>query len=239
MKARCSRATAIQSAPSRCCSRRCQSIGRADALSARSVRAARQAPDGRHRKDRHVPRSDHRRPPGRPYWTPNGNHRLQALKKLGHRAVMALLVSDANVAFKILALNTEKAHNLREKSLETIRMARALAGTSDATEGELRLRVRAGAVSHARRRLRSAPAPERRRLPVDSAPHRLLPRRRDQQGPQGTRTPRQARAASGRRGQRGRGEAEEEGAHQSVPALFRRVARELHTFLEGADDRLR
>ena len=48
------------------------------------------------------------------YWTPNGNHRLQALKKPGHRAVTALLVPDANVAFKILALNTEKAHNLRE-----------------------------------------------------------------------------------------------------------------------------
>jgi ParB family chromosome partitioning protein len=68
------------------------------------------------------------------YWTPNGNHRLQALKKLGHRAVTALLVPDAAVAFKILALNTEKAHNLREKSLETIRMARALAKTSDAPE---------------------------------------------------------------------------------------------------------
>jgi ParB family chromosome partitioning protein len=62
------------------------------------------------------------------YWTPNGNHRLQALKKLGIRTVIALLVPDAQVAFKILALNTEKAHNLREKSLETIRMARALAG---------------------------------------------------------------------------------------------------------------
>ena len=64
------------------------------------------------------------------YWTPNGNHRLQALKKLGVRTVVALLVPDAEVAFKILALNTEKAHNLREKSLETIRMARALARTS-------------------------------------------------------------------------------------------------------------
>jgi ParB family chromosome partitioning protein len=62
------------------------------------------------------------------YWTPNGNHRLQALKKLGARTVVALLVPDPQVAFKILALNTEKAHNLREKSLETIRMARALAG---------------------------------------------------------------------------------------------------------------
>src|SRR5438445_429723 len=61
------------------------------------------------------------------YFTPNGNHRLQALKKLGVKTVMALVVPDPQVAFKILALNTEKAHNLREKSLETIRMARALA----------------------------------------------------------------------------------------------------------------
>jgi ParB family chromosome partitioning protein len=67
----------------------------------------------------------------RQYWTPNGNHRLQALKKLGYRAITALVVPDAEIAFKILALNTEKAHNLREKSLETIRMARALAARSD------------------------------------------------------------------------------------------------------------
>src|SRR5581483_5775630 len=68
------------------------------------------------------------------YWTPNGNHRLQALKKLGAKSVVALVVPDADVAFKILALNTEKAHNLREKSLETIRMARALAKTSSEPE---------------------------------------------------------------------------------------------------------
>src|SRR5687768_9329271 len=60
------------------------------------------------------------------YWTPNGNHRLQAMRKLGAKAVIALVVPDADVAFKILALNTEKAHNLKEKSLETIRMLRAL-----------------------------------------------------------------------------------------------------------------
>jgi ParB family transcriptional regulator, chromosome partitioning protein len=41
--------------------------------------------------------------------------------------VIALVVPDAEIAFKILALNTEKAHNLKEKSLETIRMLRALA----------------------------------------------------------------------------------------------------------------
>jgi ParB family transcriptional regulator, chromosome partitioning protein len=61
------------------------------------------------------------------YWTPNGNHRLQAMRKLGARTVVALVIPDAEVAFKILALNTEKAHNLKEKSLETIRMLRALA----------------------------------------------------------------------------------------------------------------
>ncbi len=71
------------------------------------------------------------------YWTPNGNHRLQAMRKLGAKSVVALVVPDADVAFKILALNTEKAHNLKEKSLETIRMLRALADGSGArTEGE-------------------------------------------------------------------------------------------------------
>jgi ParB family chromosome partitioning protein len=47
-----------------------------------------------------------------------------------------LLVPDSTVAFKILALNTEKAHNLREKSLETIRMARALATRRDGNQPE-------------------------------------------------------------------------------------------------------
>jgi ParB family chromosome partitioning protein len=64
------------------------------------------------------------------YLTPNGNHRLQALRKLGAKTVTALLVPDPEVAFKILALNTEKAHNLKEKSLETIRMERALADST-------------------------------------------------------------------------------------------------------------
>ena len=68
------------------------------------------------------------------YWTPNGNHRLQAMKRLGARTVTALLLPDREVSFQILALNTEKAHNLREKSLETIRMARALAEETRDTE---------------------------------------------------------------------------------------------------------
>ncbi len=68
------------------------------------------------------------------YWTPNGNHRLQAMRKLGAKSIVGLLVPDPEVAFKILALNTEKAHNVKEKSLETIRMARALAGAKAGSE---------------------------------------------------------------------------------------------------------
>jgi ParB family chromosome partitioning protein len=70
------------------------------------------------------------------YWTPNGNHRLQAMKKLGARSIIGLLVPDPEVAFKILALNTEKAHNVKEKSLETIRMARALAARKEGSESD-------------------------------------------------------------------------------------------------------
>ena len=71
------------------------------------------------------------------YWTPNGNHRLQALKKLGRQDGQSRsLVPDARRRVQILALNTEKAHNLREKSLETIRMARALAGQDAQAESE-------------------------------------------------------------------------------------------------------
>jgi ParB family transcriptional regulator, chromosome partitioning protein len=70
------------------------------------------------------------------YWTPNGNHRLQAMRKLGAKAIVGLLVPEPEVAFKILALNTEKAHNVKEKSLETIRMARALADQKAGQESD-------------------------------------------------------------------------------------------------------
>jgi ParB family transcriptional regulator, chromosome partitioning protein len=70
------------------------------------------------------------------YWTPNGNHRLQAMRKLGAKSIIGLLVPDPEVAFKILALNTEKAHNVKEKSLETIRMARALAARREGQESD-------------------------------------------------------------------------------------------------------
>jgi ParB family chromosome partitioning protein len=60
-------------------------------------------------------------------WTPNGRHRLAAAKLLGLRQVTALVSPDEDLAFRILALNTEKAHNLKDRSLEVIRMARELA----------------------------------------------------------------------------------------------------------------
>jgi ParB family transcriptional regulator, chromosome partitioning protein len=73
---------------------------------------------------------------GRPYWTPNGNHRLAALKRLGAQSVVAIVVPEVEVAHRILLLNTEKAHNLRERSLEVIRLAELLAQTEDRAEDE-------------------------------------------------------------------------------------------------------
>ena len=60
------------------------------------------------------------------YWTPNGNHRRAVLEKLKTKFISAILIPEHEVAFQILALNTEKAHNLKEKSLEVIRMFRGL-----------------------------------------------------------------------------------------------------------------
>jgi ParB family chromosome partitioning protein len=79
------------------------------------------------------------RNPAGGYWTPNGNHRLAALRGLGTRSVVALVLPEQEVAYKILALNTEKAHNLREKSLEVIRMARDLAGRDGLAEKDYAL----------------------------------------------------------------------------------------------------
>ncbi|HEX2198362.1 MAG TPA: ParB N-terminal domain-containing protein [Burkholderiales bacterium] len=64
--------------------------------------------------------------PDKGFWTPNGMHRLEAMRRLGARAITALVVPRREIAWQILALNTEKAHNLREKSLEVIRIYRGL-----------------------------------------------------------------------------------------------------------------
>jgi ParB family chromosome partitioning protein len=77
-----------------------------------------------------LPKPDH----AARYWTPNGNHRLSAMKTLGAKSIISIVVPEPSVAFQILALNTEKAHNLREKSLEVIRMYRELAQLNGTTE---------------------------------------------------------------------------------------------------------
>jgi ParB family chromosome partitioning protein len=60
------------------------------------------------------------------FWTPNGRHRLEAMRRLGAKAITALVVPAREVAWQILALNTEKAHNLKERALEVIRIYRGL-----------------------------------------------------------------------------------------------------------------
>jgi len=73
------------------------------------------------------------------YWTPNGSHRLSAMRKLGGKSILALVVPETDIALKILALNTEKSHNLKEKALEVIKMARAIAGDTDKRESDFAL----------------------------------------------------------------------------------------------------
>src|SRR5688572_4360079 len=64
--------------------------------------------------------------PDKGFWTPNGRHRLAAMTRLGAKAITALVVPKREIAWQILALNTEKAHNLRERSLEVIRIYKGL-----------------------------------------------------------------------------------------------------------------
>lgn len=68
------------------------------------------------------------------YWTPNGHHRLSAMRTLGAKSITAIVVPEAETAYRILALNTEKAHNLRERALEVIRMYQELARLDGGSE---------------------------------------------------------------------------------------------------------
>src|SRR3989475_2397809 len=60
------------------------------------------------------------------FWTPNGRHRLEAMRRLGAKAITTLIAPNTELAWQILALNTEKAHNLKERSLEVARIYRGL-----------------------------------------------------------------------------------------------------------------
>jgi ParB family chromosome partitioning protein len=82
------------------------------------------------------------------YWVPNGYHRLTALRELGAKTLVALVVPETAVAYQILALNIEKAHNLRERALEVARMYRDLvaSGRGDEREDALALEVEEAAL---------------------------------------------------------------------------------------------
>ena len=70
------------------------------------------------------------------YWIPNGYHRLTALRELGAKTLVALVVPETAVAYQILALNIEKAHNLRERALGVARMYRDLVASGRGGERE-------------------------------------------------------------------------------------------------------
>jgi len=76
-------------------------------------------------------------PEGDGFISPNGMHRLSALASLGAKTVIALVIPEPEIAFRILALNTEKAHNLKDKALEVIRMARAIAAAGTRSEADV------------------------------------------------------------------------------------------------------
>jgi ParB family chromosome partitioning protein len=65
------------------------------------------------------------------FWTPNGRHRLAAMRRLGAKAISTLITPNRQLAWQILALNTEKAHNLKERSLEVVRIYKGLIAEDD------------------------------------------------------------------------------------------------------------
>jgi ParB family chromosome partitioning protein len=69
--------------------------------------------------------------------SPNGMHRISAMNSLGAKTIVALVMPEPEIAFRILALNTEKAHNLKDKALEVVRMARAIAADDDRSEEKM------------------------------------------------------------------------------------------------------
>jgi ParB family chromosome partitioning protein len=76
------------------------------------------------------------------------------MRRLGAKSITALVVTDREVAWQILALNTEKAHNLKERSLEVIRIYRGLV-EEDATrpESQFAFYLDEAAPGHSRRLL--------------------------------------------------------------------------------------
>ncbi len=73
--------------------------------------------------------------------TPNGHHRLIAMRALGAKSITVLVVPDRTVAYQILALNVEKAHNLRERGAEVRRLMIDLANWAEGGEKDFELEL--------------------------------------------------------------------------------------------------
>jgi len=63
------------------------------------------------------------------------------MRELGATAITAVLVPDRTVAYQILALNVEKAHNLRERATEVRRMLVDLATWAKGSEKDFELEL--------------------------------------------------------------------------------------------------
>lgn len=99
------------------------------------------------------------------YWTPNGNHRLAAMRTLGARAAVAIVVPEPEVAHRILLRNTEKAHNLRERAIEVARLAQALAELDDRPERQFEIEFEEAAALDPRSVLSGERPLRRKRVP--------------------------------------------------------------------------
>ena len=138
------------------------------------------------------------------YWTPERPPPPERRSRSSRPSwVPAILIPEAEVAFQILALNTEKAHNLKEKSLEVIRMYRGLAEErAEDGRGGLRVPVRGAALHHARPALRGEQALRGRRVRADPEARRQVPDGHVRQDAARQREERAAKVQRRRRGAR-------------------------------------
>src|SRR5215470_13103309 len=158
------------------------------------------------------------------YWTPNGNHRLQAMRRLGAKAVVALLISGSGGRLSDpRAEYRESAQSEREVARndpDGPRAGRRLEGAG----GSICVSVRRALVSDAGRCVRITPAPERCRLQVGAAPDRRVPRQAALKSHRRARTPGRARPEDRRSRHRDRREAQGTRFHQSVSPAVRHLA---------------
>ena len=122
------------------------------------------------------------------FWTPNGSHRLAALRRLGARAVVALVVPEPEVAHRILAAQYREGAQparARARGRASGRSAgRAMTGRSGTTRSSSRSRrcSRSGSATS-----RTGASPAAPITPCSSAPRSSLeqavPRARSASGP--------------------------------------------------------